>query len=472
MRDELLSRLHDGSAVIGVIGLGYVGLPLALGFAKNYRVFGFDIRPELIQELRRGEARDHGIPREEMIAALDSRFMPTADFGRLQECDFIIIAVGTPLTEGHDPDLSQVEAAAREIARRMRPNQFIVLESTSFPGTTEEVLLPILESSGYRLGIDFGLAFSPERIDPGNRAFRLEGIPKLVGGLDATSTDIATELYRQVIRTVIPVSHAKVAEAAKILENLFRAVNIALVNEVALILERLDIDAWEAIEAAASKPFGYMPFYPGPGVGGHCIPLDPYYLSYRARRAGYLPRFIELSGDLNEYMQFHAVELLRRGLEEAGRRPSSTTVAVLGLAFKRDVADTRESPSVRVIDECLREGMKVRVYDPHAPSITTRSGTLLSEVDVESAVAGAEAAILLVDHEEFIRYDYEHLTALMPAPAVWVDMRHILATAPKGSITLGVGRPSGRVPSTRGTAAGGTQPVVPAPERSDPSDER
>src|SRR5712691_2548651 len=285
---ELKEKLADRSAVIGIMGLGYVGLPLALSFARHFRVVGLEVRPELVQALRRGEARTQGIKREDLMAALDTRFVPTSDFERLRECDVIVIAVGTPLTQGREPDLSQLESASREVAKRLRPGQFVILESTSYPGTTEEVALPILESGGLHGGTDFGVAYSPERIDPGNRDYALEEIPKLVGGIDADTTEFAREFYAQVMKRVIPVSHAKVAEAAKIIENLFRAVNIALVNEVALIMEHLDIDVWEAIDAASSKPFGYMPFYPGPGIGGHCIPVDPYYLSYRARKAGYL----------------------------------------------------------------------------------------------------------------------------------------------------------------------------------------
>ena len=451
MYESLRSKLHDGTLVVGVMGLGYVGTPLSLAFSRKYRVLGFDIRPDLVQSLRQGDGRLLGIPREELIQALDSRFVPTTDLNRLGECDVFVIAVGTPLAEDHDPDLSQIEDAAREITRRLRPGHFIVLESTSYPGTTEEVLVPILESGGMRAGRDFGVAFSPERVDPGNTEYRVEDIPKLVGGLDEASTEFARAFYAQVIREVIPVSHARVAEAAKIIENLFRAVNIALVNEISLILERLNIDTWEAIDAASTKPFGFMRFYPGPGVGGHCIPLDPYYLSYRARKAGYMPRFIELSGHVNEYMKFHTLDLLRQGLKEAGKPAAGSSVAILGVSFKRNVADTRESPAARVIEECLKDGMKVRAYDPHVSVIATRKGTIVSELDAESAVAQADAAVILVDHEEFMRLDFEALARLMEAPPVWVDCRNVLREAPRGTICLGIGRARGRVPAAKGT---------------------
>jgi UDP-N-acetyl-D-glucosamine dehydrogenase len=447
MWGALRERLSGRSAVIGVMGLGYVGLPLALAFARKFSVVGFDVRPELVQALRRGEARAQGISRDDLIGALDTRFVPTSDFDRLRECDIIIIAVGTPLTHGKEPDLSQLESAAREVAKRLHPGQFVVLESTTYPGTTEEVVVPILESGGLRAGVDFGVAYSPERIDPGNRTFALEEIPKLVGGIDVETTALAREIYAEVIREVVPVSHARIAEAAKIIENLFRAVNIALVNEIALIMERLDIDVWEALKAASTKPFGYMPFLPGPGIGGHCIPVDPYYLSYRARKAGYMPRFIELSGDVNEYMQFHVVELMRRGLKEAGKKTTEATVAVLGVSFKKNVADTRESPAARVVDECLRERMDVRVYDPHALSLTTVSGTKICELDVESALSGADAAVLLVDHDEFRGLDFDAVTRLMNPRPVWVDARGFLEMAPTGSIAFGIGRPGGRIPA-------------------------
>lgn len=453
MYESLKRKLENGSAVVGIIGLGYVGLPLALAMAKHFRVLGFDIRAELVQALRRCDPGSCAIRRVELVEALNSRFLPTVDFDLLRECDFIVIAVGTPLKAGRDPDLSQVECAAREIARQLRPGQFIILESTSFPGTTEEVLLPILESRGLLAGVDFGVAYSPERIDPGNNTYRLDNTAKLVGGLDDSSTQLACEFYRHAVETVIPVSHARVAEAAKIIENIFRAVNIALVNELALVMEGLGIDTWEAIRAASTKPFGFMAFYPGPGVGGHCIPLDPYYLSYRARKAGYMPRFIEVSGEVNEYMKFHTVELLRRGLREAGKQPRGSSVAILGFAFKRNVGDTRESPAIRVLEECSREGMRVRVFDPLAKSLATAEGTFLSEPDVETAISGADAAVILVDHDPFMDYDFDHLTRLMSSPAVWVDARFVLAIAPEESISLGIGRAFGRIPTKENRAA-------------------
>lgn len=446
MYTVLRTKLRERSAVVGVLGLGYVGLPLALSFARKFRVYGLDVRSEVVQSLREGNAHPHDLYNEDLKVALDSQFLPTTDFDRIRECDFLIIAVGTPLGEGRNPDLSQVEKAGEMVAARLRPGQFVVLESTSYPGTTEEVLVPLLERSGLRLGVDFGVAYSPERIDPGNRNYRLETIPKVVGGTDEASTSLAEALYAEIIRTVIPVSHARVAEAAKMIENLFRSVNIALVNEIALIMERLNIDAWEAIRAASTKPFGFMPFYPGPGVGGHCIPLDPFYLSYRAQKAGYLPRFIELSGEINEYMKFHTVQLIRRGLQEAGKRLGGSTVALLGLAFKKNVADTREAPSIVIAEECVREGARVRVFDPHASSISTSMGRLASELDIESALTEADAAVIVVDHDEFQHLDYDELTKLMAVPAVWIDTRGALAKAPQSSIALGIGRPRSRIP--------------------------
>lgn len=463
MWSDLQAKLQDGTAVIGVIGLGYVGLPLAMEFARKYSVFGFDVRPELVQALRRADAPTHSIGRRELLQALDTGLVPTTDLDRLGECDVIVVAVGTPVTAARDPDLSQIEDAAYEIAQRLRPGQFVILESTSYPGTTEEVFIPALETSGLRAGVDFGAAYSPERVDPGNPSYRLENIPKIVGGTDPASTEFAAAFYGQIVETVVPLSHARVAEAAKIIENLFRAVNIALVNETSLIMERLGIDVWEAIRAASTKPFGFMQFWPGPGVGGHCIPVDPFYLSYRARKAGYMPRFIELSAEINEYMKFHVVELLQRGLQEAGKKASDSMVAILGLAFKRNVRDARESPAIRVIEECRRSGMRVRVHDPHLASIDTRVGTFLSHLDAESAVADADAAILLVDHDAFQDLDFDGLTAVMAPRPVWVDARGVLATAPRESIALGIGRPSSRIPRRSGDLvlhkASGTQIV-------------
>jgi len=274
----------------------------------------------------------------------------------------------------------------------------------------------------------------------------LEDVPKIVGGIDKNSTRLAELVYCQAFKTVVPVSHARVAEATKMIENVFRSVNIALANEIALIMERLDIDTWEAIRAASTKPYGFMAFYPGPGVGGHCIPLDPYYLSYRARRVGYVPRFVELSGDLNEYMKLHSVSLLRRGLDEAGKQTRGARVAILGLAYKRNVADTRGAPALGIIEECNRDGMDLRTYDPRVKSVLVDDRVVKSEPDVGSAVANADAAVLVVDHREFDRYDFDSLTALMRSPAVWVDTHDVLRRAPKGSIALGIGRPSGRIP--------------------------
>jgi len=449
MFECLGAKLQARSFVIGVIGLGYVGIPLALSFAKKFRVIGLDVKPELIQALRRGDCVNHGVSREDLIRALDSNFLPTTEFSRLSMCDVIIVTVGTPLRDSREPDLSQVEAAARVIAQHLHANQFIILESTSYPGTTEEVFIPLLESSGYRAGVDFSVAYSPERIDPGNRDYPLERIPKVVGGIDRESTAFATELYSEVTDLVVPVSHARVAEAAKMIENIFRSVNIALVNEIALIMERLGVNTWEAIEAASTKPFGFMAFYPGPGVGGHCIPLDPFYLSYRARKAGYMARFIELSSEVNEYMKFHTLNLLRRGLREAGKEPRGVTLAVLGLAFKKNVADTRESPAIQIIEECMQEGMRVRAYDPYAPFIETHFGKTFSELDVEAAVAEADAALILVDHDVFREYDFQALTRLMDPPAVWVDGRNVLKEAPAGSLCFGIGRPDGRIGGVR-----------------------
>jgi UDP-N-acetyl-D-glucosamine dehydrogenase len=439
-------HLRQRKTSVGIIGLGYVGLPLALAFSKLFYVYGFDANSGLVDRIRQRAASVNGANPKQLRQALRSHFKPTKDFSLVERCDFVIVAVGTPLGPNKEPDLTQVKNAGVTIARHLRRGQFVILESTSYPGTTEEILIPILEKSGLRAGIDFGVGYSPERVDPGNVKFKIEDIPKLVGGLDEDTAALISELYGNVFSSVVTVSSMKVAEAAKIIENVFRAVNIALANEIALIMERLGIDAWDAIDAASTKPFGYMPFYPGPGVGGHCIPLDPHYLAYRARKEGYMARFIELSADVNSFMPFHTVELLRQGLAEVGKELSGSTVAVLGVAFKRNVGDTRESPAGRVIEECALEGVRLRVFDPLASSISTRAGTFKSTRTVASALRNSDAAVILADHDQFRQYDYDQLTKQMRATPVWVDTRNVLRKTPHGSVCMGIGRPAGRVP--------------------------
>ncbi len=394
---RLLDVVENGSAVIGVVGLGYVGLPVALSFARKYRVIGYDIDEAKIEKLRRGETYISYISSEEIRGA--SNLYPTSDASDLGETDFIIITVPTPLKANRVPDLSYVRAAGETVGSLLRVGQFVVLESTSFPGTTEEVLVPILEKkSGLRAVRDFGVAYSPERIDPGNKRYRFENTPKVVGGLTPLHTEIAARLYSKVVERVVKVSDARTAEAVKMLENIFRNVNIALVNELAVIFEKMGIDIWEVIEAAKTKPFGFMAFYPGPGVGGHCIPVDPFYMSYKAKHYDLIPRFIELAGEVNEYMPIHVANLVAKGLQQRGKKLWGARVAVLGLAYKRDVDDARESPSLKIIEELVERGAEVRVHDPFIERVVVGGREYRSEPVLDELVEWAEALVVAVDH--------------------------------------------------------------------------
>jgi UDP-N-acetyl-D-glucosamine dehydrogenase len=369
-RTELLKKIEGHTAVIGVIGLGYVGLPLLRAFHQaGFPVLGFDVDPAKIQALSRGEnyLRHLGT---DFVAEMSrsKRFAATADVSRLGEADAVISCVPTPLGTHLEPDLSFVERSADDIAKTLRRGQLIVLESSTYPRTTREVMLPRFEARGLKLGQDFFVAYSPEREDPGRRDHSTQTIPKLVGGLDPISGEIAVALYRQAIAQVIPVSTAEVAEAAKLLENIYRAVNIALVNEMKLVLSAMGIDIWEVIDAAKTKPFGFQAFYPGPGLGGHCIPIDPYYLTWKAREVGLPTRFIELAGEVNRQMPAHVVRQTGLALNSRGKAVKGSRILVLGLAYKPNVDDVRESPSFELIEELEHLGAKVDYNDPHVPA--------------------------------------------------------------------------------------------------------
>jgi UDP-N-acetyl-D-glucosamine dehydrogenase len=367
---RLPPKIQDGTAIVGVIGLGYVGLPLLHAFHNaGFRVIGFDVDPEKIQSLRSGENYlKHLGPQmvKEMLAA--GRFDVTNDFSRLGEADAIISCVPTPLGSHLEPDLSYVEKTADDIAAALRKGQLIVLESTTYPRTTREVMLPRFEARGLKCGVDFFVAYSPEREDPGRKDFNTQTIPKLVGGIDAASTEVAVALYRKAVKYVIPVSSAEVAEAAKLLENIYRAVNIALVNEMKVLLTAMDIDVWEVIEAAKTKPFGFEAFYPGPGLGGHCIPIDPFYLTWKAREVGLPTRFIELAGEINRAMPEYVVRRTALALNERGKPVKGAKILVLGLAYKPDVDDVRESPSFELIEKLEKLGAHADYHDPHVPA--------------------------------------------------------------------------------------------------------
>jgi UDP-N-acetyl-D-glucosamine dehydrogenase len=408
--NDLKQRLASDRATVGVIGLGYVGLPLGLTMAEaGKRVIGLDVDAAKVEKLAAGKSYIRHIG-DERIAAARDRFEATTDFSALRSCDAVIVCVPTPLSEGREPDLSYVSATAESIAKHLRRGQLVVLESTTYPGTTEEVVKPILESTGLRVGEDFHLAFSPEREDPGNERYSTKTIPKLVGGLTKECGEVAGALYRSFLEKVVVVSDARVAEAAKLLENIYRSINIALVNELKMLFERMGIDVWEVIEAAATKPFGFTPFYPGPGLGGHCIPIDPFYLTWKARHYDFSTRFIELAGEVNTAMPYWVVDKVMEALNEAGKALRGAKVLVLGVAYKKDVDDLRESPALKVIEILESRGAEVSYNDPYVPSLRARKLRHYETFELDSVeltdkvVAGADCVLIATDHSA---YDYD-----------------------------------------------------------------
>jgi UDP-N-acetyl-D-glucosamine dehydrogenase len=368
-KEQLLHKIASKSATVGVIGLGYVGLPLALVFEEaGFPVLGFDVDAKKPEILSRGESYIKHIGPERVAAAFArGRIQATTDFTRLATCDAILICVPTPLGRHREPDISFIEKTAEVIAQHMRPGQLVVLESTTYPGTTREELVPRFAAKGFTCGVDVFIAFSPEREDPGNPTFHTQNIPKVVGGIDAASGDVAEALYAAALEKVIRVSTAEIAESGKLLENIFRSVNIALVNELKMVFDKMGIDVWEVIEAAKSKPFGYMPFYPGPGIGGHCIPLDPFYLSWKAAEHGAWARFIELAGEINTSMPRYVVDKTVKALNEQGKSIKGAKVLLLGLSYKADIDDDRESPSYELIDLFDGLGAEWAYCDPFIP---------------------------------------------------------------------------------------------------------
>ncbi|MBI4613079.1 MAG: nucleotide sugar dehydrogenase [Planctomycetes bacterium] len=408
MSGELLDRIEKREIRVGVIGLGYVGLPLVREFVSaGFRVVGFDIDRAKIGALQAGKSYIKHIGSDLVSRIVGSgEFQPTTDFDRLSEVEAIVICVPTPLTAHREPDTSYIESTARSIAPRLKRGQLVVLESTTYPGTTRELVLPILEATGLLVEEDFLLAFSPEREDPGNPKHSTRTIPKVVGGIGPRSAEAAELLYGQVVVRVVPVSSAEAAEATKILENIYRSVNIALVNELKLLFLKMGIDIWEVIEAASTKPFGFQPFWPGPGLGGHCIPIDPFYLTWKAREYGFPTRFIELAGEINTSMPGHVVRSVSEALNEEGRSVRGADVLVLGIAYKKDVDDPRESPAFEVI-ELLRElGARVRYHDPHVPRLPRMRAHDIEMSAVEltpESLAAADCVLLVTDHSA---YDY------------------------------------------------------------------
>jgi UDP-N-acetyl-D-glucosamine dehydrogenase len=369
--ETLFQAIETQSAKVGVIGLGYVGIPLLDAYiSAGFQAIGFDVDPVKTNALNNGESYIAHIGQDVIQGWLDKAlFNATTDMSRLAEADVILICVPTPLNDSRDPDLKYVELTAQSIAKSLRPGQLVVLESTTYPGTTKDVLLPILETSGLTVGEEFFLAYSPEREDPGNPNFTAGTIPKVVGGHDAESTRLSTAFYEQAIKTVVPVTSCEVAEACKILENTYRSVNIAMVNELKILFQRIGIDVWEVIDAAKTKPFGFQAFYPGPGLGGHCIPIDPFYLSWVARKHEMPTRFIELAGEINTSMPQFVIDRVIEALNDQAKPVKGSKIGILGIAYKKDVDDHRESPSFRLMELLIARGAEVSYCDPHVPEV-------------------------------------------------------------------------------------------------------
>jgi len=429
---SLQARIEGKTARVAVVGQGYVGLPLAVEFARvGFRVTGLDADRERVAALIRGESYIPDVPsRVLQQVSASGCYVATSDVAVLADQDAIVLCVPTPLRKSKDPDVSHVLASARDVARYLVPGQLVVLESTTYPGTTEEVLLPMFQERGLRVGRDFYLAFSPERIDPGNVTYSVRDIPKLVGGITPACTRMAALLYRQIVGQVFELSSPTVAELAKLYENTFRSVNIALANELALICHHLGVSVWEVIEAAATKPFGFMAFSPGPGIGGHCIPIDPFYLSWKARLNGYEAKFIALADEINRTMPRFVLGLVTEALNQRGKPINGTKILVVGVAYKRGVGDVRESPALEIIEELLRKGAHVRYSDPFVPTLALPDRRLEAAAMNRELLQWSELALILTDHREF---DYEAIVS--QAPLV-VDTRNATRglTAPAGRI--------------------------------------
>lgn len=408
MIEQLIDRITKRTAIVGIVGLGYAGLPLAVTFAEaGFRVIGYDLDQRRVADINASRSYIGDIPSERLVA-LAGGLTASTDAAVLRQCDAITICVPTPLSKAQAPDISAIVGASEAIARQLRPGQLIVLESTTYPGTTDEVVLPKLTASGLQIGQDIFLAFAPERIDPGNRNFSARNTPKVVGGVTAACRTAAVALYSQVIDQVVPVSSTRAAEMAKLLENTFRAVNIALVNELAMLCDTLGVDVWEVIDAAATKPFGFMPFYPGPGLGGHCIPVDPYYLSWKLKTLNQTSRFIELAGEVNGRMPAFVVGKVSDALNERRLPVNGARILILGVAYKRDVADTRESPALEIITHLKAKGALISYNDPHVPALEIEGIPPLTTVPLTAAtVSASDCVVICADHSD---YDWQQIT--------------------------------------------------------------
>src|SRR5882757_7012729 len=428
-KQVIIERLTEKRARIGVIGLGYVGLPLVVEFAgSGFNAVGFEVDQSKADRINSGASYIGDIDSsavKELVAS--KRLSATIDFDRLNDCDAVIICVPTPLRKTKEPDVSYILAAAEEIKKRLSRGQLIILESTTYPGTTDEVLMPMLQETGLKLDEDFLLAFSPERVDPGNPQFKTHNIPKVVGGVTDDSTAAAAFLYSQIVKDVHAVSSARVAEAAKLLENTFRAVNIGMANEMARLCYALNIDTWEVIRAAATKPFGFMPFYPGPGIGGHCIPLDPHYLSWKARQHGFDSRFIGLAEEVNSRMPDHVVTLVADGLNDERKAVNGSRVLLLGVAYKKDIDDVRESPALSIIDRLRARGAEVSYHDPFVAQVSfhdahteSHGEPLHSSELTDELLKNSDCVVIVTDHSDI---DYSRVTKLA---SLIVDTRNAL----------------------------------------------
>jgi len=408
-KQRLLDRIESREAVIGIVGLGYVGLPLLVEFAdRGFKTLGVDVSQDKVDKLNAGESYIDDVPTDRMRPLVESGYIrATTDYAQLRDVDVISICVPTPLRKTKDPDMSYILQSIEQITAINHPGLLVILESTTYPGTTQELLLPHLQADGMTVGEDVFLAFSPERIDPGNQVYQVHNTPKVVGGVTPACTEVAVALYGKIIEQVIPVSSPTTAEMVKLLENTFRAVNIGLANEVALMADKLGVDVWEVISAAATKPFGFMPFYPGPGLGGHCIPVDPHYLSWKLKTLNYTARFIELASDINTSMPIYVVEKVAYALNTVRKAVNGAQILVLGAAYKRDVDDVRESPALDVIELLRERGADVTYNDPHVPGLHLSHGVELCSVELtDEALKNADCVVIVTDHSA---YDWQRI---------------------------------------------------------------
>jgi UDP-N-acetyl-D-glucosamine dehydrogenase len=430
IKEDLRRKIESGEAVIGVIGLGYVGLPLIVEFGlKGYKGIGFEVDARKADDVNAGRSYIVDVPDENLKKCVDDgKLAATTDFSKLNECDVIIICVPTPLRKTKDPDMSYIIAAGEEIQKYQRPGQLMILESTTYPGTTDEVLQPMFEENGLKLDQDFLLAFSPERVDPGNPQFQTHNIPKVVGGVTDDSTEIAAFLYSKIVEQVHAVSSARVAEACKLWENTFRAINIGMANEMAKVCNALGIDSWEVVRAAATKPFGFMAFYPGPGIGGHCIPLDPHYLSWKARQHGFDSQFISLAEQVNSGMPAYVVKLVSNALNDVKKAVNGSKVLILGVAYKKDIDDMRESPALSIIDLLRARGADVMYHDPFVPEVTFDHAYTIGEAEplynnelTDDLVRDADCVVICTEHSDI---DYRRICE---TASLIVDTRNALS---------------------------------------------